>query len=244
MESLIDSLRWSSAQPGIAVIDQQLSRATGVTVGTTTISASIGSFLCGPCATFTSFSPFATDMALESPVNGSTVSAPFAISGWALNKGAPAGTGTGVDTVHVYAAPSSGPVVFVGVATYGGARSDVAATFGAQFTNSGFTLTGGGSLAPGAYTITAYAHNALTGAFDTTKSANIQIKALVSNGLMNVDTPTSGATLTSAFSRAVGRSIRERRLTGASTPCSSTSSQCRRRAGCLHRSGQLRRVAH
>ena len=60
-------------------------------------------------------------------------------------------------------------------------------------------LTAGGSLAPGTYTITAYAHNALTDAFDAVKSANIQIKAAVSNGLMNVDTPTSGATLTSAF---------------------------------------------
>ena len=49
----------------------------------------------------------------------------------------------GVDAVHVWAFPVVNGVVgagqFVAAATLGGSRPDVAAAFGAQFANAGFT---------------------------------------------------------------------------------------------------------
>ena len=139
-----------------------------------------------------------SDITLDSPSNGSVVGRPFTTQGWALNKAA--SSGTGVDTVHVYAFPTDGSAAsFLGVATYGTSRPDIGALFGAQFTNCGFTLTAGGSLSPGSYTVIAYAHNALTNSFDATRSASITIPAPVSHPLMNIDTPAPSATVTSAF---------------------------------------------
>jgi len=71
--------------------------------------------------------------------------------------------------------------------------------YGPQFTNSGFTLKIPVTLAPGGYTVATFAHNALTQQFDAVATAHVTITPAVSNGLMNIDTPTAGATLTSAF---------------------------------------------
>jgi hypothetical protein len=139
-----------------------------------------------------------TEMGLNGPANGTTVGRPFTVQGWAINRQAT--TGTGIDTVHVYAAPAGGgAAIFLGAATYGGQRDDVAAIYGAQFRNSGFTLSAGASLTPGNYTVTAYAHNPATGAFDANRSATITVSGPVSNGYLFVDTPTPSATVTSAF---------------------------------------------
>jgi hypothetical protein len=140
-----------------------------------------------------------SDMALDSPTNGSPVGRPFTVQGWALNRSA--ASGTGVDAIHVYAVPAGGgSPIFLGVPTYGTARGDVGAAFGSsQFNNSGFTMSAGASLAPGSYTVTAYAHNSSTGAFDATRSANVSIAAPASNGALYVDSPAPGAIVTSAF---------------------------------------------
>ena len=123
---------------------------------------------------------------------------PFTVSGWAINRTAI--SGTGVDAVQIYAAPSGGSATFLGTATYGAARSDIGALYGSQFTNSGWTLSNaGGSLAAGTYTVTAYAHNAAAGTFDATASATITVTVPPSNGLISVDSPTPGQVLTSAF---------------------------------------------
>ena len=195
----IDSLRWSSSAPTIVPTTRD-GTAAPLRVGVATIRASVGAVSCGTgCATFTVYTTAPTEMALDQPSNGATfvATAPLTLAGWTLNSGAPAGTG--VDTLHIYAAPASGPAIFLGVATCGVSRPDVGAVYGSQFTNSGFSLSAGDSLAAGSYTIAVYAHNALTGAFDAVRTTHIQVTALVSNGLMSVDTPTPGATLTSAF---------------------------------------------
>ena len=84
------------------------------------------------------------------------------VAGWAIELGA--ATGTGVDTVHVWAYPTSGAApLFVGAA-YGTARPDVGAIFGGRYTESGFDLTG--SLPPGAYDIVAFAHSTTTNSFN------------------------------------------------------------------------------
>jgi hypothetical protein len=141
--------------------------------------------------------PVPSELSLDTPTGG-VVSTPFLIAGWALNRSAAAGTG--VDAVHVYATPTGGgAAIFLGAATYGNPRSDIGALYGAQFTNSGFTLSAGAGLATGSYVVTAYAHNATTGVFDTSRSATISVTASVSDGLINIDSPTNGQLVTSAF---------------------------------------------
>jgi hypothetical protein len=190
-----DSLRWSSSAPSVARIDQT-GVATPLAPGTVTITAHISNLTCGAnCATLTVLPP--TQLSLDIPSNHSTIngSSTFTIGGWAINRGA--SSGTGVDAVHVYVQPAGGSPAFLGAA-YGTPRSDIGAIYGSQFTNSGFMLQNV-SLAPGSYTILAFAHDSLTGTFDAAASASITVTAPVSNGLINVDSPTAGQVVTSAF---------------------------------------------
>jgi hypothetical protein len=136
-------------------------------------------------------------MALDSPAAGATVPLTFALSGWAIDRGAV--SGTGVDAVHVWAFPSSGSPVFVGVAAYGGPRSDVGGIFGPAFTNSGYALTISG-LPPGTYTVAAYAHSAVTGTFNQSRSSTVTVTAPSSRPLMSIDAPASLSTVGQAFS--------------------------------------------
>ena len=136
-------------------------------------------------------------MTLDSPANGSSTGRPFVVAGWALNRAAPAGTG--VDGVHVYAFPAEGAPIFLAVAAYGSARPDVGAVFGEQFTNSGFAATAGASLAPGTYTIVAFAHTIGTGTFDAAAVATVTVTGPVSTPFIAVDTPADNQVVTSAF---------------------------------------------
>ena len=107
-------------------------------------------------------------MSLDGPIEGQIItSQPFVTGGWAIDRGAP--SGTGVDAIHVWAFPVVNGVVgagrFVDQATLGGGRPDVAAVFGSQFGSAGFNFLMDG-LAPGQYIIGVYAHSAVSGAFD------------------------------------------------------------------------------
>jgi N-acetylneuraminic acid mutarotase len=197
VQTFVDSLRWSSSAPAVARIDQA-GVATPLSAGTATIKVAVGAQTCGThCPTF--IVPGPSDLSLDLPADNSSVTrgATLTIGGWALNRAAP--TGTGVDAVHVYAAPDGGSPIFLGAAPYGEARPDVGAIYGAQFTDSGFLLKIAASMAAGSYTVTAYAHNALTQQFDAAKSARITIISPVSNSFISVDAPAAGATVTSAF---------------------------------------------
>jgi DNA-binding beta-propeller fold protein YncE len=104
-----------------------------------------------------------TLIALDTLAPGAQVTTPFHIGGWAIDGGAT--SDTGVDAVHVYAYPDAGGgPVFLGSAALGLSRGDIAALAGSQFEKSGFALAGDG-LAPGGYTIVAYAHSTVSGAF-------------------------------------------------------------------------------
>lgn len=127
-------------------------------------------------------------MALDAPAHGSSTGQPFVIGGWALDLGAT--SGTGVNTVHVWAFPSSGDAIFLGAAPYGGNRGDVAAVYGEAFRYSGYTMSASG-LAPGTYQITAYARSTVTGTFSVAQSATITIP--VPDVLIGVDAPGEGA---------------------------------------------------
>jgi hypothetical protein len=140
-----------------------------------------------------------TNISLDAPVAGVTVTRPFWITGWALNRAAT--SGPGVSAVHVYAFPATGGTpVLLGAATYGVSRSDVGALFGAQFTASGFSLNAGAeTLAPGRYFIAAYAQSTVTGAFDAVQSVEITIPKPVSTPVAAIDLPTASATTAGAF---------------------------------------------
>jgi hypothetical protein len=116
------------------------------------------------------------------------------VSGWAIDDfGAP--TGTGVDTVHVWAFPQSGSAQFLGVAAYGLGRPDVATAFGPQFTNSGFSLSVNG-LAPGTYTLVAYAHS-VTNGFDQWQTAVVTLPSTLPR--MSADVPANNSVLGPTF---------------------------------------------
>jgi fibronectin type III domain protein len=115
-------------------------------------------------------------MAIDGPANLSVISGPFTVSGWALDR--ESASGPGVDSVHVYAFPvGTGGPAFLGVATYGTSRPDVALAFGdAKFTNSGYELrVSGNALAAGTYDIVVFARSTVTGTFNNARVTRITI---------------------------------------------------------------------
>jgi hypothetical protein len=114
-------------------------------------------------------------MVLDTPLNGATVSRPFTLSGWAIDRGAT--SGTGISQIHVWAFPvGGGAPQFLGQANYGSARPDIASLFGsAQFTNSGFSLSvTSGQIAKGTWDITVYA-NSVLGGFNQSRTVRLTI---------------------------------------------------------------------
>ncbi len=92
---------------------------------------------------------------IDTPTSQQDVGQPFVVGGWAADLSA--ASGTGVAAVHAWAYPlAGGPPVFLGATAYGGARPDVAAVHGDQFTNSGFGLVVQG-LAHGNYDLALFA---------------------------------------------------------------------------------------
>jgi hypothetical protein len=105
-------------------------------------------------------------MTLDLPSDDQVVGGPFQVAGWAIDLSAGSGNGSGIDVVHVWAAPlAGGAPIFLGAAQYGLDRPDVAALYGSDALKSGFTLTVT-SLPPGAYQVQAYGRNIATGQFD------------------------------------------------------------------------------
>ena len=102
-------------------------------------------------------------LVVDYPGPNATVLHTFNLLGWAIDFAA--GSGTGVDTVHVWAYPASGgSPVFVGVATYGVERPDVGAAYGQQFRNSGYSLTVN-SLPGGTWDLALFPHSTLNNTF-------------------------------------------------------------------------------
>ena len=92
------------------------------------------------------------------------------ISGWAIDRRAT--SGSGIDTVHVYAfaglsSPSPPAPVFLGAfnAPFE-SRPDVAAVHGAQFVSSGFHIRSSQFFVPGPVLIAAYGRSIVTGQFE------------------------------------------------------------------------------
>jgi subtilisin len=125
-------------------------------------------------------------MAVDTPFDNTTVTPSFTISGWAVDRAA--ASGTGVDTLHVWAFPSgSSTGQFVGVPTYGSSRGDIGSALGGQFTNSGFTLNA--SLTPGSYLLLVYSHSSVTGNFEQVIGHNIVVQAPATDPFTRIDQP-------------------------------------------------------
>ena len=114
-------------------------------------------------------------MALDTPTTGSILGFPFTVQGWAIDRGAP--SGTGVDQVDVWAFPQGGgSPIFLGTAALGVGRPDVAAVFAdPRFSFSGYNLMVNGGLPSGQYTLTAFARSTVTGTFNHYVSAEITV---------------------------------------------------------------------
>lgn len=113
-----------------------------------------------------------TQMSIDSPRAGN-VTRPFVVGGWAIDRAA--SSGTGVDAVHVWAFPTSGAAgQFLGAASFS-ARPDVASIYGAQFTNSGYTLSVS-SLAAGTYDVIVYARSTVTNSFNAARVVRVTVQ--------------------------------------------------------------------
>ncbi len=135
-------------------------------------------------------------MWVDTPLPGSAVNHTFTLAGWAVDVAA--ASGTGVNTVHVWATPNPGsgaPAVFLGAAAYGGARSDIAAAYGSPFLNSGWSLTT--TLSPGVYQLTAYAYSLVSGGFTLAQSVTVTVAT--SQPVIAIDAPAANATVGQPF---------------------------------------------
>lgn len=113
--------------------------------------------------------------AIETPVNGATVSQPFVIRGWAID--ANARERTGIELVNVYAYPLPGAeadAAFLGRARYGDRRDEVAQQYGARFEPSGFTLEASG-LRPGRYRLAVFVRSAVGRTRDPVWTAEVTV---------------------------------------------------------------------
>ena len=101
-------------------------------------------------------------------------SQPLVLAGWAIDTDAD--TGTGVNTLHVWAYPTDGGApVFVGAAGYGGRRPDVAAIYGDRFRDSGYGILVYG-LPPGSYDLAVFASSTVTGNFVPAKLVRVTLR--------------------------------------------------------------------
>ena len=115
-----------------------------------------------------------TMIAVDIPASGAVVGRPFMLAGWAIDASAP--TGTGIDTIHVWAFPlAGGAPMFVGVPALGGPRPDVGAYFGnSRFTPSGYNMLV--TLPPGAYDLSVYAHSVVTNTFNAWQVVRVNVQ--------------------------------------------------------------------
>ena len=112
-------------------------------------------------------------LVVDTPAELEVVGPSFTVTGWAADIAA--ASGSGVDTVHIWAHPSAGgAAIFLGAANYGNARPDVGRYLGAQFENSGFWLSVT-NLPAGTYRIAASAHSSVTAAFDQERNRMITV---------------------------------------------------------------------
>lgn len=126
------------------------------------------------------------------------------LSGWAADLAS--SSSSGIDAIHVYTFPNPGSgaaPVFLGVAAYGTARPDVAATFGSQFANAGYSMPIVG-LSPGRHDLVVFAHSSVGNAFTSPTVVPIRVFAAsapvaTAGAELYIDTPGTGDALDGAL---------------------------------------------
>ena len=114
-----------------------------------------------------------TIVLIDTPRNLADVGRPFLLAGWAADPAA--ATGTGINTIHVWAFPTNGgPPVFIGVPAMGGSRPDVGAYLGGRFTPSGYNILA--NLTPGTYDLSVYGHSSVTHTFDAWSVVRVTVR--------------------------------------------------------------------
>jgi hypothetical protein len=111
---------------------------------------------------------------IDSPRWQMDVAQPFMLAGWAADLTAT--DDTGVSGIHAWAYPlNGGAPVFVGAATYGSARPDVAAVHGDRFRDSGYGLFVQG-LTPGNYDLAVFAWSTELADFAPAQSVRLTVR--------------------------------------------------------------------
>jgi hypothetical protein len=184
-----------TAPGGVSVRANTSGLAPGVYSGTVSVT-STSRHLVASVPISVALTVTDTLITIDTPASGATLTEPFALAGWAIDRAS--ATGTGVDAVHVFAARNDGSgaaAIFVGAATYGVSRPDLGQAFGARFTQSGYQIAVAG-LPAGPYRLIAYARHAATGGFTAVATRDVTVNTA---GAMWIDTPAPSATVTSAF---------------------------------------------
>jgi glucose/arabinose dehydrogenase len=121
-----------------------------------------------------------TQVVIDVPAKGRVFRSGDAIiiAGWAADLDSAIDKGVGA--VHVWAYPVSAAgaydaPIWLGAATYGGARSDVGAIYGERFTNSGYGLVVR-DLAPGTYDLAVFPYTVRTATFAAARVVRITVR--------------------------------------------------------------------
>jgi hypothetical protein len=154
-------------------------------------------------------------VAIDLPGPNAVLNRDMLVSGWSLDVGS--SSGTGIDTLHVYAYPNPGSGAapyFLGVASYGTARQDLANANGARFLNSGYSLPVSG-LSPGVYDIVVFARSTMTNTFSSYQTRRITVSDSppLNAGIVQLDSPAAHSTISSAIALR-GWAIDRRSTTG------------------------------
>jgi hypothetical protein len=132
---------------------------------------------------------------IERPTANAALPNDLYLTGWAIDRAAT--SGPGVDVMHVYAYNvAGGAPMFVGAASYGMARPDVAAAFGANFANSGFALPIP-FLPNGTWDLAVYGHSTVANAFNVVQTRRVRIFTAppLSNTVVQQDLPVAASTV-------------------------------------------------
>jgi hypothetical protein len=112
-------------------------------------------------------------LVLDGLAAGATIAQPVVVTGWAADLATT--TDAGVDAVHVWAYPTAGGSPrYVGSATLGINRADIAKSFGVSFGSAGFSLWITG-LAPGTYDFAIYVHSAVSATFTQSRVVRVTV---------------------------------------------------------------------
>jgi hypothetical protein len=110
------------------------------------------------------------------PLASATVTIPFRVAGWAIDRAS--ATNAGIDAVQIWATASGAAPIFLGAASIGGTRPDVAAAFGEQFAGSGFDLQVRAPLPPGSYRIQVFARAIRTGKYARALEVTVTVRGV------------------------------------------------------------------